>query len=155
MFLTIFIAFRVPLKLHFMCTYNLMTVWWHRGSWHKGYYLQFVVQWWWGYGAWLSIGSWGWYFFWVFCFCFVLFGFPTPLFSFFFFLSIISDEVDPVTWWFQDIRTSGETKKIGTIPAWKTINEQHIAHQFHYSLRVKPIIKIIYLNQMYKKSIFA
>ncbi|GMY14879.1 protein MICRORCHIDIA 6 isoform X1 [Fagus crenata] len=44
----------------------------------------------------------------------------------------------------EDIRTSGETKKIGTIPAWKTINEQHIAHQFHYSLRV--YLSILYLR---------
>ncbi|XP_059443447.1 protein MICRORCHIDIA 6-like isoform X3 [Corylus avellana] len=44
----------------------------------------------------------------------------------------------------EDIRVSGETKKIGTIPGWKTVNEQHIANQFHYSLRV--YLSILYLR---------
>jgi len=52
---------------------------------------------------------------------------------------IISDDVLSVTWWFQDIRSSGETKKIGTLKAWKAINEQHIAHQYQYSLRVSQL----------------
>lgn len=52
---------------------------------------------------------------------------------------IISDDVLAVTWWFQDIRSSGETKKIGTLKAWKAINEQHIAHQYQYSLRVSQL----------------
>ncbi|KAE8124263.1 hypothetical protein FH972_019164 [Carpinus fangiana] len=43
-----------------------------------------------------------------------------------------------------DIRVSGETKKIDTRPALKTINEQHIANQFHYSLRV--YLSILYLR---------
>lgn len=51
----------------------------------------------------------------------------------------ISDDVLSVTWWFQDIRSSGETKKIGTLKAWKEINEQHIAHQYQYSLRVSQL----------------
>ncbi|XP_059443514.1 protein MICRORCHIDIA 6-like isoform X2 [Corylus avellana] len=44
----------------------------------------------------------------------------------------------------EDIRVSGETKKIDTLPALKTINEQHIANQFHYSLRV--YLSILYLR---------
>lgn len=44
----------------------------------------------------------------------------------------------------EDIRSSGETKKIGTLKAWKAINEQHIAHQYHYSLRV--YLSILYLR---------
>lgn len=128
-FLAIVIAFRVPFKLQFMFTYNLMAVWWHWGSWNESYYLQFVVQWRWEYGARLSIGSWGWYFFSVFCFF-------SPLSHPF---KIISDDVLAVTWWFQDIRSSGETKKIGTLKAWKAINEQHIAHQYQYSLRVSQL----------------
>lgn len=130
MFLAIVIAFRVCFKLQFMCTYNLMAVWWHWGSWNESYYLQFVVQWWWEYGARLSIRSWGWYFFLVFCFFFSPLSRP---------FESISDDVLSVTWWFQDIRSSGETKKIGTLKAWKEINEQHIAHQYQYSLRVSQL----------------
>ena len=48
----------------------------------------------------------------------------------------------PLSWWLQDIRVSGETKKIDTRPALKTINEQHIANQFHYSLRVSLLQKL-------------
>ncbi|KAK4568660.1 hypothetical protein RGQ29_004169 [Quercus rubra] len=44
----------------------------------------------------------------------------------------------------EDIRSSGETKKIGTLKAWKAINEQHIAHQYQYSLRV--YLSILYLR---------
>ncbi|XP_075662219.1 protein MICRORCHIDIA 6 [Castanea sativa] len=44
----------------------------------------------------------------------------------------------------EDIRSSGETKKIGTLKAWKEINEQHIAHQYQYSLRV--YLSILYLR---------
>lgn len=68
-------------------------------------------------------------------------------FRYFFFLpscafESISDDVLSVTWWFQDIRSSGETKKIGTLKAWKEINEQHIAHQYQYSLRVSQLYRI-------------
>jgi hypothetical protein len=48
----------------------------------------------------------------------------------------------PLTRWLQDIRVSGESKKIDTIPGWKTVNEQHIANQFHYSLRVSLLQKL-------------
>ncbi|KAF5476770.1 hypothetical protein F2P56_003473 [Juglans regia] len=44
----------------------------------------------------------------------------------------------------QDIRISGESKRIETLRAWKTTNEQHIANQFHYSLRV--YLSILYLR---------
>ncbi|XP_062170228.1 protein MICRORCHIDIA 6-like [Alnus glutinosa] len=44
----------------------------------------------------------------------------------------------------EDIRVSGESKKIDTIPGWKTVNEQHIANQFHYSLRA--YLSILYLQ---------
>jgi hypothetical protein len=106
-----------------------MAVWWHWGSWNKGYYLQFMVQWWWGCGTWLCIRSWGWYFFCLFCW------YPTSLASFLM-------RGHPLTWCLQDIRVSGETKKIDTVPAWKTMNEQHIANQFHYSLRVNLLQKL-------------
>lgn len=36
----------------------------------------------------------------------------------------------------QDIRCLGDIKKINTVPAWKELNEQHIAHRFRFSLRV-------------------
>lgn len=55
------------------------------------------------------------------------------LYPFSFIFSIISNEG---TRWLQDIRISGETKRIQTKHGWKTTNEQHIANKFHYSLRV-------------------
>ncbi|KAK7849191.1 protein microrchidia 6 [Quercus suber] len=48
----------------------------------------------------------------------------------------------------EDIRSSGETKKIGTLKAWKAINEQHIAHQYQYSLRF-PQAPQVYLSILY------
>lgn len=36
----------------------------------------------------------------------------------------------------QDIRIAWDIKKIGTKPAWKRIQEEHIANRFRYSLRV-------------------
>ncbi|XP_048136442.1 protein MICRORCHIDIA 6-like isoform X2 [Rhodamnia argentea] len=48
-------------------------------------------------------------------------------------------EADP-----QDIRISGDIRKVDTVPAWKSVNEQHIAHQLHYSLRV--YLSILYLR---------
>ncbi|GAV58332.1 HATPase_c_3 domain-containing protein [Cephalotus follicularis] len=48
-------------------------------------------------------------------------------------------ETDP-----KDIRISGDTKKVDTRPSWKTINEQHIANQYNYSLRV--YLSILYLR---------
>ncbi|GLT77527.1 hypothetical protein SLA2020_491000 [Shorea laevis] len=44
----------------------------------------------------------------------------------------------------KDIRIQGDTKKIDTIPAWRTVNEQNIANQFNYSLRV--YLSILYLR---------
>lgn len=45
--------------------------------------------------------------------------------------------------WLQDIRVAGDIKKIDTLPAWRTVNEQHIANRFKYSLRVCLIQKLI------------
>ncbi|XP_021292253.1 protein MICRORCHIDIA 6 isoform X3 [Herrania umbratica] len=44
----------------------------------------------------------------------------------------------------KDIRISGDTKKVNTIPAWKAVNEQHIASRYHFSLRV--YLSILYLR---------
>ncbi|XP_048136438.1 protein MICRORCHIDIA 6-like isoform X3 [Rhodamnia argentea] len=44
----------------------------------------------------------------------------------------------------QDIRISGDIRKVETIPAWKSVNEQHIANRLHYSLRV--YLSILYLQ---------
>ncbi|KAI4343734.1 hypothetical protein L6164_011048 [Bauhinia variegata] len=43
-----------------------------------------------------------------------------------------------------DILIAGDRKKINTRPVWKTLNEQHIANLFHYSLRVYS--SILYLK---------
>lgn len=42
----------------------------------------------------------------------------------------------------QDIRIAWDIKKVETRPAWKRINEDHIANRFRYSLRVCLIIII-------------
>ncbi|KAG6635158.1 hypothetical protein CIPAW_11G023700 [Carya illinoinensis] len=47
----------------------------------------------------------------------------------------------------QDIRISGESKRIETLHAWKATNEQHIANQFHYSLRGQVITTIGFLKE--------
>ncbi|MED6120452.1 hypothetical protein PIB30_020956 [Stylosanthes scabra] len=44
----------------------------------------------------------------------------------------------------EDIRIAGDVRKIDTIPAWREANEKHIAHQFHFSLRV--YMSILYLQ---------
>lgn len=44
----------------------------------------------------------------------------------------------------KDICLSGDTKKVDTIPAWKAVNEQHIASRYHHSLRV--YLSILYLR---------
>ncbi|XP_062116233.1 protein MICRORCHIDIA 6-like [Humulus lupulus] len=44
----------------------------------------------------------------------------------------------------KDIIISGDTRKIQTIPAWKSVNEQHIGNRYHYSLRV--YLSILYLR---------
>ncbi|XP_054805722.1 protein MICRORCHIDIA 6 isoform X2 [Prosopis cineraria] len=44
----------------------------------------------------------------------------------------------------EDICIAGDIKKVDTIPAWKTVNEQHIANRFKYSLRV--YLSILYLR---------
>jgi hypothetical protein len=36
----------------------------------------------------------------------------------------------------QDIRIAWDIKKVSTKPAWKKIQEEHIAKRFRYSLRV-------------------
>ncbi|KAK7291623.1 hypothetical protein RIF29_06919 [Crotalaria pallida] len=44
----------------------------------------------------------------------------------------------------EDIRIAGDIKKVDSVPALKTVNEQHIANRFHYSLRV--YLSILYLR---------
>ncbi|KAG8644062.1 protein MICRORCHIDIA 6 isoform X2 [Manihot esculenta] len=44
----------------------------------------------------------------------------------------------------EDIRIGGDIKKVDTIPAWRTVNEQHIANRLHYSLRA--YLSILYLR---------
>ncbi|KAF7838310.1 protein MICRORCHIDIA 6-like [Senna tora] len=44
----------------------------------------------------------------------------------------------------EDIRIAGDIKKVDVRPAWKEINEQHIANRFQYSLRV--YLSILYLR---------
>lgn len=44
----------------------------------------------------------------------------------------------------KDIRIAWDIKKIGTKPAWKRIQEEHIANRFRYSLRV--YLSILYLR---------
>ncbi|MED6186326.1 hypothetical protein PIB30_065583 [Stylosanthes scabra] len=44
----------------------------------------------------------------------------------------------------EDIRIAGDVRKIDTIPAWREANEKHIAHRFHFSLRV--YMSILYLK---------
>ncbi|KAL3748193.1 hypothetical protein ACJRO7_009429 [Eucalyptus globulus] len=44
----------------------------------------------------------------------------------------------------QDIRISGDIRKVETLPALKSVNEQHIANRLHYSLRV--YLSILYLQ---------
>ncbi|XP_030458257.1 protein MICRORCHIDIA 6-like isoform X2 [Syzygium oleosum] len=44
----------------------------------------------------------------------------------------------------QDIRISGDIRKVESLPAWKSVNEQHIANQLHHSLRV--YLSILYLR---------
>ncbi|CAJ1975114.1 unnamed protein product [Sphenostylis stenocarpa] len=43
-----------------------------------------------------------------------------------------------------DIRIAGDVKQIDTIKAWKSINEEHIANRFRYSLQV--YLSILYLK---------
>ncbi|KAK2663722.1 hypothetical protein Ddye_002296 [Dipteronia dyeriana] len=44
----------------------------------------------------------------------------------------------------EDIRISGDIKQVVAKPAWRSVNEQHFANQFHYSLRV--YLSILYLR---------
>ncbi|MCI00296.1 MORC family CW-type zinc finger protein 3-like, partial [Trifolium medium] len=44
----------------------------------------------------------------------------------------------------KDIRIAWDIKKLGTKPAWKRIQEEHIAKRFRYSLRV--YLSILYLR---------
>ncbi|KAK0587848.1 hypothetical protein LWI29_029942 [Acer saccharum] len=44
----------------------------------------------------------------------------------------------------EDIRISGDIKQVVAKPAWRSMNEQHFANQFHYSLRV--YLSILYLR---------
>lgn len=51
----------------------------------------------------------------------------------------INFEIDP-----KDIRIDGDIRKVDTVPAWKRLNEEHIANRFRYSLRV--YLSILYLK---------
>ncbi|CAI0547389.1 unnamed protein product [Linum tenue] len=44
----------------------------------------------------------------------------------------------------QDIRIEGDTRKVESLPAWRTVNEQHISNRFHYSLNA--YLSILYLR---------
>ncbi|KAE9602633.1 putative histidine kinase-like ATPase domain-containing protein [Lupinus albus] len=44
----------------------------------------------------------------------------------------------------EDIHIAGNIKKVGKVPTWKTVNEQHFANRFRYSLRV--YLSILYLR---------
>ncbi|XP_024438423.2 protein MICRORCHIDIA 6 isoform X3 [Populus trichocarpa] len=44
----------------------------------------------------------------------------------------------------EDIRIGGDVKKVQANPAWRTVNEQHIANRLHYSLRA--YLSILYLK---------
>ncbi|KAH8492952.1 hypothetical protein H0E87_022268 [Populus deltoides] len=44
----------------------------------------------------------------------------------------------------EDIRIAGDVKKVQANPAWRTVNEQHIANRLHYSLRA--YLSILYLK---------
>ncbi|KAJ1418304.1 hypothetical protein SESBI_16053 [Sesbania bispinosa] len=44
----------------------------------------------------------------------------------------------------EDIRIAGDIRKVESRSAWKTVNEQHIANRFRYSLRV--YLSILYLR---------
>ncbi|KAJ8753618.1 hypothetical protein K2173_022859 [Erythroxylum novogranatense] len=43
-----------------------------------------------------------------------------------------------------DIRISGDIKKVEALPAWRKMNEEHIANRLHYSLRA--YLSILYLR---------
>lgn len=43
----------------------------------------------------------------------------------------------------QDIRIDGDTRKVDTVPAWKRLNEEHIANRFRYSLSVCLFKKVV------------
>ncbi|KAJ6375470.1 hypothetical protein OIU77_000454 [Salix suchowensis] len=44
----------------------------------------------------------------------------------------------------EDIRIGGDVKKVQAIPAWRSVNEQHIANRLHHSLRA--YLSILYLK---------
>ncbi|CAI0398553.1 unnamed protein product [Linum tenue] len=44
----------------------------------------------------------------------------------------------------QDICIEGDTRKVESLPAWRTVKEQHIANRLHYSLRA--YMSILYLR---------
>ncbi|KAK7281933.1 hypothetical protein RIF29_10324 [Crotalaria pallida] len=44
----------------------------------------------------------------------------------------------------EDIRIAGDIQKVNTLPAWKSVNEQHIANRLRYSLRV--YLSVLYLR---------
>ncbi|CAN1334903.1 Protein MICRORCHIDIA 6 [Linum perenne] len=44
----------------------------------------------------------------------------------------------------QDIRIEGDIRKIESLPAWRTLNEQHISNRLHYSLHA--YMSILYLR---------
>ncbi|XP_045826939.1 protein MICRORCHIDIA 6-like [Trifolium pratense] len=48
----------------------------------------------------------------------------------------------------KDIRIAWDIKKLGTKPAWKRIQEEHIAERFRYSLRVVGLCS--FLEEIYQ-----
>ncbi|RDX71182.1 Protein MICRORCHIDIA 6, partial [Mucuna pruriens] len=50
----------------------------------------------------------------------------------------------------KDIRIAGDIKKIDTRPAWKSVNEEHIANRLRYSLHIPENFQIILRGQVVK-----
>lgn len=75
--------------------------------------------------------------------------------SFSLFIVVFSSKLYYIPWslpvncfvvaWLQDIRIGGDVKKVQAKPAWRSVNEQHIANRLHHSLRVSAIFIFICL----------
>ncbi|KAK8465787.1 hypothetical protein PHAVU_009G176500 [Phaseolus vulgaris] len=50
----------------------------------------------------------------------------------------------------KDIRIAGDVKRIDTLKAWKSVNEDHIANRFRYSLHIPERFQIILRGQVVK-----
>ncbi|KAF1867307.1 hypothetical protein Lal_00049736 [Lupinus albus] len=53
----------------------------------------------------------------------------------------------------EDIHIAGNIKKVGKVPTWKTVNEQHFANRFRYSLRATVVTTIGFLKEAPEVSI--